>query len=98
MSGSGGVVPGLCGVEILCLMRHVLQLYKLDLIHSLRMATHDESHARTMASVNSVGGPRRHWAPSPFQFPHQASLGWEEPRVMQETVGSPSQDPMKVHL
>lgn len=50
-------------------MRHVLQLYKLDLIHSLRMATHDESHARTMASVNSVGGQGDIGPPPHFQFP-----------------------------
>lgn len=36
----------------------------LDLIHSLRMATHDKSMG-TMASVNSVGA-KETWAPSPI--------------------------------
>ena len=70
-----GVVPGLCSVDSLYSHEVCAGLHRLALIHSLRMATCDESHARSMASVNPVGGQGDSWASSPFPAPIRLPWG-----------------------
>lgn len=89
-----GVVPGLCSVDSLYSHEVCAGLHRLALIHSLRMATCDESHARS----EPCGGPGGQLGFLPISSSHQASLGWEELHLCSETVGSASQDPVKVHL
>ena len=94
-----GVVPGVCVcVGVFTFTRCVLYSCKLDLNHSLRMITKDESYARTMGISEICVGPVGQMGTLAISDSHQTSLGRDKLCLCSEMMGFPSQDPVKVHL